>query len=195
MDGEQLEPLLPACAAALADGTISLGHIAEIRSTLAKAAAHADRQFCAELETILVRAATQVTPLTLREACEYALARINQDGDGPDMAAHRRGITLGRQDPDGLTRITGWVDAELAAYLKTMNEVWAPPESTNPPRTPGQQPTPNPLDNSDTPPQAGPHPDTTRHRDRHRPRACLRDRTAEPLNRRTARTAPNGRTG
>ncbi|WBP93769.1 HNH endonuclease signature motif containing protein [Mycolicibacterium neoaurum] len=66
------------------------------------------------------------------EAAVRALYLINQDGLGPDIARHQRGINVGKQDADGLTRITGWVDAELAAYLGTVNDTWARPGFNNP---------------------------------------------------------------
>ncbi|MCF6390268.1 DUF222 domain-containing protein [Mycobacterium sp. MBM] len=146
MNGELLDPILPACARALAEGTINLGHVHEIRDAVGTAGKYADPSKCAEIERDLVDAATGITPRTLREVADYAVYCLNPDGDGPDVAAHKRGITLGRQDADGLIRVTGWVDPELGAYLKTVNQVWGAPGVNNPgDAEPVNNPVPNPL--------------------------------------------------
>lgn len=146
MNGDLLEPEMPSCADALAAGTINGDHVHEIRKALSKAAKHADRARCAKLERDLTAAATGITPHTLREVANYALYDLNQDGDGPDLAAHKRGITFGRQDVDGMIRISGHVDAELGAYLKTITQVWGAPGVNNPADAePVNNPVPNPL--------------------------------------------------
>lgn len=150
MDGQILEPELAACAAALAEGSINSGHIDEIRGAVTAAARYTAASKCAQLERDLAEAATGISPRTLREVATYALYVLNQNGDSPDVAAHKRGITLGRQDADGLIRVTGWVDPELGAYLKTVNQVWGAPGVNNPADTePVNNPTPNPLLDSD----------------------------------------------
>ncbi|MGN7779900.1 DUF222 domain-containing protein [Mycolicibacterium sp. 22603] len=157
LDGQLLGPALPACAAALAEGTINLDHVQEIRTAVERAGRYADRHRCEELEADLVAAAAGITPRTLREVADYALCALNPDGDGPDIAAHERGITLGRQDADGLIRISGWVDPELGAYLKTVNQVWGAPGVNNPADDePVSNPSPNPLDDTDGLPAPAP---------------------------------------
>lgn len=146
MDGEALEPELPSCAQALAAGTINGDHVREIRKALGMAAKYTDRAACAALERDLTAAATGITPHTLREVAKYALYVLNQDGDGPDLAERKRGITFGHQDADGLIRVSGHVDAELGAYLKTMAQVWGAPGINNPADAePTNNPVPNPL--------------------------------------------------
>ncbi len=153
MDGQILEPELAACAAALAEGSINSGHIDEIRGAVTAAARYTAPSKCAQLERDLAEAATGISLRTLREVATYALYVLNQNGDSPDVAAHKRGITLGRQDADGLIRVTGWVDPELGAYLKTVNQVWGAPGVNNPADTePVNNPTPNPLLDSDESP-------------------------------------------
>ena len=145
--GEVLEPVLPACAAALADGSICAAHIKVVRATLKTASGRMSGTELADLEVSLVAAATTITPETLEIAAARVLYKLNQDGGGPDIARHKRGITLGAQDADGLVRITGWVDAELAAYLGTVQEVWGRPGINNPDDVePTLNPDPNPLE-------------------------------------------------
>lgn len=156
MGGELLEAALPACAAGLATGVINREHVQEIRKALTKAAKYADPAACAELEGVLATAASGITPHTLREVATYALNTLNPDGDGPDLSERKRGITFGRQDVDGMIRISGHVDAELGAYLKTITQVWGAPGINNPADAePLNNPVPNPLmGDAEVPPDA-----------------------------------------
>ncbi|MGU3653283.1 DUF222 domain-containing protein [Mycolicibacterium sp. A43C] len=147
MGGEVLAPLLPACAAALAEGTINDGHIQVIRGAVHQAAKHTSPAKCAELEEILVSVAAAAGPETVQAAATHALMLLDQDGPGPDLARHRRGIRIGKQDADGLTHISGWVDPELAAYLGTAFDAWARPGINNPDDAqPQHNPDHHPLD-------------------------------------------------
>ncbi|OJZ67827.1 hypothetical protein BRW64_04095 [Mycolicibacterium diernhoferi] len=150
--GEVLEPVLAACAAALAEGSICAAHIKVVRATMTSASGRMTGTELADLEVSLVAAAKTTTPETLEKAAERVLYKLNQDGDGPDVARHKRGITLGAQDADGLVRITGWVDAELAAYLGTVQEVWGRPGVNNPDDAePKLNPDPSPLEDEPGP--------------------------------------------
>ncbi|ANE83121.1 hypothetical protein A7U43_21250 [Mycobacterium adipatum] len=152
MNGEVLAPVLPACATALAEGSIAAEHIAVVRATLKAVSGRMSGTELAQLEASLVAAAKTTIPETLKEAATRVLYTLNQDGDGPDMARHKRGITLGPQDADGLVRISGWVDAELAAYLATAHEVWGRPGVNNPDDPePKLNPDPNPLEDEEGP--------------------------------------------
>ncbi|WP_162827418.1 HNH endonuclease signature motif containing protein [Mycolicibacterium neoaurum] len=152
--GILLDPALPLCAQALADGDINEGHVTVIAEAVRMATKYVDAAQCAQLEAILVPVARVSGPETVHQAAVRALYVMNQDGLGPDIARHTRGITVGTQDPDGLTRITGWVDAELAAYLGTVNDTWARPGINNPadPHSPANPETTDP----ETAPPPGP---------------------------------------
>ncbi|MDZ7884343.1 MAG: DUF222 domain-containing protein [Mycobacterium sp.] len=161
MTGEVLEPVLAACAAALAAGTITTAHITIIRTTLNKASARLDATARGQLESTLVDIAAINTPETLQKAADHALGLLNPDGDGPDPARHRRGLSIGPQDVDGMAKVSGWVDAEFAAYLRTILDVWARPGVNNPDdEQPQQNPVPNPLDDDPAEPDTEPEPDT-----------------------------------
>ncbi|MDO0976995.1 DUF222 domain-containing protein [Mycolicibacterium frederiksbergense] len=147
MTGEVLEPVLAACAAALAAATITTAHITIIRTTLNKASTYLDATARGQLEFTLVDIAATNTPETLQRAADHALALINPDGDGPDPARHKRGLSIGPQDVDGMAKVSGWVDAEFAAYLRTILDVWARPGVNNPDdEQPQHNPDPNPLE-------------------------------------------------
>ncbi|MDZ7882505.1 MAG: DUF222 domain-containing protein [Mycobacterium sp.] len=161
MTGEVLEPVLAACAAALAAGTITTAHITIIRTTLNKASARLDATARGQLESTLVDIAAINTPETLQKAADHALGLLNPDGDGPDPARHRRGLSIGPQDVDGMAKVSGWVDAEFAAYLRTILDVWARPGVNNPDdEQPQQNPVPNPLEDDPAEPDTEPEPDT-----------------------------------
>ncbi|MGB5151058.1 MAG: DUF222 domain-containing protein, partial [Mycobacterium sp.] len=158
--GDVLDPVLPACAQALAAGTINTGHITIIRGAVKKASAYLDATERAQLESTLVFIATTNTPETLQKAADHAVYLLNQDGTSPDLARHRRGLVIGAQDADGLTHIHGWVDAEFAAYLGAIRDVWARPGINNPDDPqPQHNPVPNPLDDTSVEPEREPETD------------------------------------
>ncbi|ORV04888.1 hypothetical protein AWB94_21340 [Mycolicibacterium canariasense] len=138
--GDVLEPVLPACAEALASGAINLEHAGHIRDVLRKSERHTTATDRAEWERTLVRIAASNPPETVKDVGAQMLYLLNQDGSGPDLATHQPGLRLGPQDADGLHRVSGYVDAEAAAYIKTIESVWAAPVSTTPP-----MPNPSPI--------------------------------------------------
>ena len=145
LTGEVLEPALPACAQALLSGSINTEHITIIGDTVAKTEKYVSPAELAQIETDLVIAATRDTPETLKAAADKLLYLLNQDGDSPDVAAHLRGLRIGKQDPDGLVHVQGWLDPEAAAYLSTVTGVWGAPGINNPDDPePLHNPTPNP---------------------------------------------------
>lgn len=117
--GEVLAPILPACAAALADGTINAAHIAIIRSAMRQASAYLDGSERAEMEETLVAVAQCNIPETLAEVAEQMVYVFNQDGKGPDLARPKVGLTIGKPDADGVSKVSGHVDSEFGAYLRT----------------------------------------------------------------------------
>jgi hypothetical protein len=145
--GDVLEPVLPACAGALAAGEITLEHAGHIRDVLRRSERYTTATDRAEWERTLVRIAAANPPETVKDVGAQMLYLLNQDGSSPDLAAHQPGLRLGPQDADGLHRLSGHVDAETAAYFKTIESVWGAPGINNPADTePLANPTPNPLD-------------------------------------------------
>ncbi|WKG06189.1 HNH endonuclease signature motif containing protein [Mycolicibacterium sp. HK-90] len=145
--GQELAPVLPGCAQALLSGSISADHVAIVRDTLAKAEKYVGAGDLAQVESDLVAAARRDTPEALKAAADTLLYLLNQDGDSPDVAAHLRGLRMGKQDPDGLVHVQGWLDPETAAYLAAVLGVWGRPGINNPADpAPVHNPTPNPLD-------------------------------------------------
>ena len=99
------------------------------------------------MEATLVAVAEANTPETLAELAEQMVYVLNQNGDGPDLARHKVGLTIGKPDVDGLSKVSGRVDSEFAAYLRTILDVWARPGINNPDdAVPQHNPVPNPLE-------------------------------------------------
>jgi hypothetical protein len=134
LTGDPLPPRLPETAAAQARGDINTEHVTIIRTCHKKAAKYLDTAARDEIDHDLARAAADNSPETLRDAANLLLYLLNQDGDLPDdeHRAERRGITLGPQDADGLTRISGYLDPELAATIEALFAKLAAPGMCNP---------------------------------------------------------------
>jgi hypothetical protein len=134
LTGQALPPRLPETAAAQARGDINAEHVQIIRTCVKKATKYLDAAACDEIDRDLSRAAVTNSPETLRESATLLLYLLNQDGDLPDDDHHarKRGITLGRQDPDGNVPIHGHLTPEAAAYIHALFAKHAAPGMCNP---------------------------------------------------------------
>jgi hypothetical protein len=114
---------------------------------LKQASRYLDATERAQMEATLVAVAEANTPETLAELAEQMVYVLNQNGDSPDVARHKVGLTIGKPDVDGLSKVSGHVDSEFAAYLRTILDVWARPGINNPDDPqPQHNPVPNPLE-------------------------------------------------
>ncbi|NKZ12341.1 HNH endonuclease [Mycolicibacterium septicum DSM 44393] len=134
LNGEPLPPKLPATAASQARGEVGTEHVRVIRKFFAKlpdgvAADDRDRA-----EELLGRSAARLTPEELRKVAERLLMTIDQDGPEPrdNVRARRRGLWFGKQDSDGMTRVTGWLDPEARAVWDANAAKTAAPGMCNP---------------------------------------------------------------
>lgn len=132
--GEPLEPQLAATAAAQARGEIGAEHVTVIRDFMSQLPADVDPGTRAEAESQLAEAAGGLTPEGLRKVARKLMGYIDQDGTLDDEREHarKRGITLGHQELDGMSRISGWVDPELRATLDAIFAKLAGPGYCNP---------------------------------------------------------------
>ncbi|ORV99714.1 13E12 repeat family protein, partial [Mycobacterium kyorinense] len=121
--GEPLEPVLPATAAAQRAGQIGAGHVAVIRSFFAHLPGFVDAETREHAEAHLAGLAGEHRPDDLAKLAARLTDCLNPDGDfTDDERARRRGLTLGRQQHDGMSPLSGWVTPELRA---TIEAVWA----------------------------------------------------------------------
>ncbi len=133
LTGQPLEPRLPATAAAQARGQIGAEHVRIIRDFFAALPQHVDVPTREAAERDLARYACDFGPETFRRAAQRMATLLDQDGtlDENDRA-RRRGITIGRQQSDGMSSISGWLDPEARASLDAVLAKLAAPGMCNP---------------------------------------------------------------
>ncbi|MFV0495956.1 DUF222 domain-containing protein, partial [Mycobacterium sp.] len=133
LGGEPLEPVLEYTAAAQRQGLIGDGHIKVVRDFFKHLPADLDPQRCEEAETQLAEICIQFRP---DEAARYArqlAAMLHPDGNYSDQdRARKRGITLGKQQYDGMSTITGHITPQLRAAIEALDAKYAAPGINNP---------------------------------------------------------------
>jgi hypothetical protein len=133
LNGEPLQPLLPATAAAQRNGEIGAGHVAVIRGFWHRLPDFVDPETRAHAEAQLARLAGQHRPDELARLADKLTDCLNPDGDFTDHdRARRRGITIGRQDIDGMSPITGYLTPEARATIDAVFAKLAGPGMCNP---------------------------------------------------------------
>ncbi len=117
--GEDLGPLQPATAAAEAEGSLSPRHADIIAKTMHDLPASLDAETVGAAEQTLAAQACALRPSELAKAAERLMAYLDPDGRETSDAdrARRRGFTIGRQRPDGMSRISGELDPMTRALV------------------------------------------------------------------------------
>ena len=131
--GEPLAPRLTTTAAAQRQGEVGAGHVTVIRRFLDELPCWVDAptRECAEAD--LAAAATEHRPEVVRKLADRLACYLNPDGEFSDEErARRRGLTLGRQDPDGMSPISGVLTPEARATLEAVLAKTAAPGMCNP---------------------------------------------------------------
>jgi hypothetical protein len=132
-NGEPLAPILEATAAAQHSGQIGAGHVAVIRSFFHRVPDFVDIETRARAEADLARLAIERRPDELTRLADKLMDCLNPDGDFTDVdRAKRRGISIGRQDLDGMSPITGWLTPEARATMDAVFAKLAAPGMCNP---------------------------------------------------------------
>ncbi len=133
LTGEPLSPVLEATAAAQRNGEVGSGHVAVIRSFWHRLPEFVDVETRARAEVQLARLATQHRPDELAKLADRLTDCLNPDGNFTDTdRATRRGLTLGRQDLDGMSKISGHLTPEARATLDAVFAKLAAPGMCNP---------------------------------------------------------------
>jgi hypothetical protein len=131
--GEALPPVLPATAAAQRDGQIGPGHVAVIRGFWHRLPDFVDIETRDKAEAQLARLAGEHRPDELSKLADKLMDCLNPDGDYTDHdRARRRGLTVGRQDTDGMSPISGYLTPEARATLDAVLAKLAAPGVGNP---------------------------------------------------------------
>ena len=116
LNGEPLPPVLPATAAAQRNGDLGAGHVAVIRNFFHRLPAFVDIETRAKAEAQLARLSLEHRPDELAKLADKLTDCLNPDGDFSDVdRAKRRGLTIGKQDLDGMSPISGWLTPEARA--------------------------------------------------------------------------------
>ncbi|HEX4393604.1 MAG TPA: HNH endonuclease signature motif containing protein [Mycobacterium sp.] len=133
LNGEPLEPVLPATAQAQRNGDLGAGHVAVIRGFWHRLPDFVDIETRARAEAQLARLAGEHRPDELARLADTLTNCLNPDGDFTEHdRARRRAITLGRQDIDGMSPISGYLTPEARATLDAVFAKLAAPGMCNP---------------------------------------------------------------
>ncbi len=133
LTGEPLASKLEHTAAGQQAGRIGVEHVRIIRAFFAQLPHFVDEPTRADAERKLAEVATQYRPDELRRFADHLDLVLNPDGNFSDQdRARRRGVSVGPQGEDGMSRLTGWMDPELRAGLDAVLAKWAAPGMCNP---------------------------------------------------------------
>ncbi|QRY44485.1 HNH endonuclease [Mycolicibacterium boenickei] len=132
--GQHLAPVLPATAAAQAEGHINTEHVAIIRKFFAKPPVPLDVATHAQIDADLARIAAGNSPEILKQCADLIGFLLNQDGDAPiDEQPERHGeIIIGPQNADGTSEIRGRLTPEARATLEPILSRYGAPGMCNP---------------------------------------------------------------
>ena len=133
LNGEPLEPVLPATAAAQRNGHLGAGHVAVIRSFWHRLPDFVDIETRARAETDLACRAGEHRPDELAKLADKLMDCLNPDGDFTDVdRAKRRGATFGKPDIDGMSPLSGSLTPEARATWDAVFAKLAAPGMCNP---------------------------------------------------------------
>ncbi|MDZ5089179.1 DUF222 domain-containing protein, partial [Mycolicibacterium parafortuitum] len=138
LDGQPLPPHCNNLAAAQAQGRIGPAHLDTIAEFFRTLPHWIDVGTRADAETQLARSACGLDPDQLRQAAQRLALTLDPDGPVPDeKEQHRkRGLTIGRQQPDGMSRISGYLTPEARACWDALAAKLAAPGTPHPDHNP-----------------------------------------------------------
>jgi Domain of unknown function (DUF222) len=132
LNGEALAPVLEATAAGQRNGDIGTGHVAVIRSFWHRLPDFVDIETRHKAEAQLARLAAEHRPDELAKLADKLTDCLNPDGDFTDIdRAKRRGLTIGKQDLDGMSPISGYLTPEARATIDAVFAKLAAPGMCN----------------------------------------------------------------
>lgn len=133
LTGEPLSPRLAATAAAQRAGRIGSAHVAVIRGFWHRLPDVVDMETRQQAEAQLARLGGEHRPDELAKLADKLTDCLNPDGTFTDNdRVRRRGITIGKQDLDGMSPITGYLTPEARATIDAVLAKLAAPGMCNP---------------------------------------------------------------
>jgi hypothetical protein len=133
LTGERLEPLLATTALAQRSGTIGAAHVRVIPDFWHQLPGWVDAETRERAEAHLAHHAEQFRPEQVSKLADKLAECVNPDGNFTDEdRARRRGLTLGKQDIDGMSSLRGWLTPEARAGLEAVLAKLAAPGMANP---------------------------------------------------------------
>jgi hypothetical protein len=133
LNGEPLPPVLPATAEAQRNGDLGPGHVTVIRSFWHRIPEFVDIETRANAEAHLAGLACEYRPDELAKLADKLTDCLNPDGDFTDVdRARRRGLSIGKQDIDGMSPISGYLTPEARATIDAVFAKLAAPGMCNP---------------------------------------------------------------
>ena len=127
LTGPPLDPELPHVAAAVEAGAIGEDHLRVISRAidmLPSCVSAIDRD---DVEASLVREATKNDADIVKAVARRIDEIFNPDGDYDEAdRARRRGLTLGQQGRDGMSRLSGFIDPETRCYVEAVTAAVRP---------------------------------------------------------------------
>jgi hypothetical protein len=148
LTGPPVQPELPELAAAVEAGAVGEDHIRAVCATVDVLPSCVSPSDAADAERTLVRHATKLDAGVVTKLGQRIADYLNPDGHFDDNdRARRRGLHVGPQGPDGMSRLSGLLDPEARAYLEAIQAAVRPgrhqPDSAQPEardqRTPAQR--------------------------------------------------------
>ncbi|MDT5207781.1 MAG: hypothetical protein QOF67_196 [Mycobacterium sp.] len=125
--GPPLAPELSEVAHAVEAGTIGEDHLKAICravDVLPSCVSEVDRH---DVERSLVREASKNDVEIVKAAARHIDEIFNPDGDYDEAdRARRRGLALGAQGPDGMSRLSGYIDPETRSYVEAVTAAVRP---------------------------------------------------------------------
>ncbi|WP_292975025.1 HNH endonuclease signature motif containing protein [Mycobacterium sp.] len=133
LTGESLSPRLTATAEAQRQGRIGDEHVAVIRSFFRRLPDGVDPLTQQAAEADLADKASEYRPDEVAKYAQVLMDCLNPDGNFTDAdRARRRGVVVGRQEADGMSRIRGYLNPELRATFDAVLAKLAAPGMCNP---------------------------------------------------------------
>ncbi len=127
LTGPQLAPELPYLAAAVEAGEVDDDHITAVCGALdvLPSAVPTDKKETSE--KVLVRHAKAQDATFVTYIGKGIADALNPDGlFDEDDRRRRSGLTVGPQQPDGMSRVSGWIDPETRGYLEVVKAAVKP---------------------------------------------------------------------